>query len=105
MGHGQDAHKHRGDSVFGMGPGAGMINTAALVARSGGALNRNPPMRLRPVPTEVGRQAMLDLLNTLAKAGKYRQIGSIWQQWKQDGRVAAGKVLPARWKPNGKEAQ
>ena len=102
MGHGQQAHKHKGDDVFGMGPGAGMVNSAALLARSGGALNRNPPNRLRPVPTEAGRQAMLDVLNTLARAGKYAEIVRVWKHWKQDGRVAPGKQLPARWKPQNK---
>lgn len=97
MGHGRDAHKHKGDSIFGMGPGTGMVNTAALVARTGGSLNRNPAFRARPVPTEEMRSAMLRLMNQLAKAGRYAQIATVWQRWKQDGRVAPEKSLPARW--------
>ena len=98
MGHGQDAHKHKGDSIFGMGPGSGMVNSAALMARTSGSLNRNPALRARPVPTEDMRAAMLRLMNQLAKTGQYAKIAAVWQRWKQDGRVAPEKSIPARWK-------
>lgn len=89
MGHGKEAHQHKGDSIFGMGPGSGMVT---------GSLNRNPALRARPVPTEEMRAAMLRLMNQLAKTGQYDKIATVWQRWKQDGRVAPGKSLPARWK-------